>query len=405
MKQTYRFARLLAGAGLIAGTLSLWGCGSASTFDPITPTRIVAFGDALVDVGQAGRTVTINGNVTPYRYTVNNVVTGTTKNTSTTFIEFLASYFGIGSVTYAGDSLSAAGRLPSTGAYSYGEFGALVLGAAGTNDARGCTKVAGTATAYCAYNLQAQIDLFLAQGSPSSTDLFVISIGTGDIMATGIRSLASVTSTSPYAGLDTVQTALAPTLTTTAAINAQMQTAANALAAQAKRLTDAGAKYVLIMGPPNVGRSPWAIQVGTTSPNFPTLLGYLSYSNSAGYTSMGGEGLARLQATFGSTINNPILYVEIAGLVNTLTSGTSVVGTFADQTSAACATTQTTTDNAQSIGTGYTTARVSSALCTTASLGTAASYVYADGVNFTPAMHMQFYAQSLVRMRNAAWIN
>ena len=405
MKQTYRFARYLACAGLIAGTLSLWGCGSASTFDPITPTRIVAFGDALVDVGQAGRTVTINGNVTPYRYTVNNVVTGTTKNTSTTFIEFLASYFGIGSVTYAGDSLSAAGRLPSTGAYSYGEFGALVLGAAGTNDARGCTKVAGTATAYCAYNLQAQIDLFLAQGSPSSTDLFVISIGTGDIMATGIRSLTSVTSTSPYAGLDTVQTALAPTLTTTAAINAQMQTAANALAAQAKRLTDAGAKYVLIMGPPNVGRSPWAIQVGTTSPNFPTLLGYLSYSNSAGYTSMGGEGLARLQATFGSTINNPILYVEIAGLVNTLTSGTSVVGTFADQTSAACATTQTTTDNAQSIGTGYTTARVSSAFCTTATLGTAASYVYADGVNFTPAMHTQFYSQSLVRMRNAAWIN
>ena len=405
MKQTYRFARYLACAGLIAGTLSLWGCGSASTFDPITPTRIVAFGDALVDVGQAGRTVTINGNVTPYRYTVNNVVTGTTKNTSTTFIEFLASYFGIGSVTYAGDSLSAAGRLPSTGAYSYGEFGALVLGAAGTNDARGCTKVAGTATAYCAYNLQAQIDLFLAQGSPSSTDLFVISIGTGDIMATGIRSLASVTSTSPYAGLDTVQTALAPTLTTTAAINAQMQTAANALAAQAKRLTDAGAKYVLIMGPPNVGRSPWAIQVGTTSPNFPTLLGYLSYSNSAGYTSMGGEGLARLQATFGSTINNPILYVEIAGLVITLTSGTSVVGTFADQTSAAGATTQTTTDNAQSIGTGYTTARVSSAFCTTATLGTAASYVYADGVNFTPAMHTQFYSQSLVRMRNAAWIN
>ena len=81
MKQTYRFARYLACAGLIAGTLSLWGCGSASTYDPITPTRIVAFGDALVDVGQVGRTVTINGNSTQYRYTVNNVVTGTTKNT------------------------------------------------------------------------------------------------------------------------------------------------------------------------------------------------------------------------------------------------------------------------------------------------------------------------------------
>jgi hypothetical protein len=104
-------------------------------------------------------------------------------------------------------------------------------------------------------------------------------------------------------------------------------------------------------------------------------------------------------------MNNPVLFVEIAGLVNTLTSGTSVVTTFANQTSAACSTTQTTTDNAQSIGTGFTTARVSSALCTTATLGTAASYVYADGVNFTPAMHAQFYTQSLAKMRMAAWIN
>ena len=120
---------------------------------------------------------------------------------------------------------------------------------------------------------------------------------------------------------------------------------------------------------------------------------------------MGAEGLSRIQATFGSTMNNPILYVEIAGLVNTLTSGTSTNTTFADQTSAACSTTQSTTDNAQSIGTGFTTARLSSALCTTATVGTAASYVYADGVNFTPSMHSQFYNQALARMRLAAWIN
>ena len=399
MKQNHRFTRLLACASLIAATLSLWGCGSASTYDPITPTRIVAFGDALVDVGQTARTVTINGNATKYRYTVNNVVSGATSNTSNTFIEYLASYFGIGSVSYAGDSLSA-GRLPSTGGYSYGEFGAMVSGAAGVMDARGCVKVASTATAHCAYNLQAQIDLFLSQGSPSSTDLFVISIGTGDIMAAGIRSLTSVTATSPYAGLSTVQTALGGTLTTKAAINSQLQAAADALAVQIKRLTDAGAKYVLIVGPPNVGRTPWASEVGMTE-----VLGYLSYANSAGYTSMGAEGLSRIQATFGSTMNNPILYVEIAGLVNTLTSGTSTNTTFADQTSAACSTTQSTTDNAQSIGTGFTTARVSSALCTTATVGTAASYVYADGVNFTPSMHSQFYNQALARMRLAAWIN
>ena len=219
-------------------------------------------------------------------------------------------------------------------------------------------------------------------------------------MATGIRSLTAATATSPYAGLSTVQTDLGGTLTSTTAINAQMQAAANSLAEQVKRLTDAGAKYVLIVGPPNVGRSPWASEAGIAS-----LLGYLSYANSVGYTSMGGEGLARIQATFGSTMNNPVLFVEIAGLVNTLTSGTSTNTTFADQTNAACTATQTTAVNAQSIGTGYTTARLSSALCTTATLGAAASYVYADGVNFTPAMHSQFYNQSLVRMRMAAWIN
>ena len=84
MKQTYRFAHLLACASLIAGTLSLWGCGSASTYDPITPTRIVAFGDALVDVGQTGRTVTVKNSsgtdiTFPYRYTIN---TGAATNTS-----------------------------------------------------------------------------------------------------------------------------------------------------------------------------------------------------------------------------------------------------------------------------------------------------------------------------------
>ena len=136
MKQTHRFARYLACVGLIAGTLSLWGCGSASTYDPITPTRIVAFGDALVDVGQTGRTVTVKDSTGTditfaYRFTIN---TGTATNTSSTFIESLASYFGFASVTYPTTTTT----LPSTGAYSYGEFGALVSGAAGTKDARGC---------------------------------------------------------------------------------------------------------------------------------------------------------------------------------------------------------------------------------------------------------------------------
>jgi len=407
MKQTHRFARLLACAGLIAGTLSLWGCGSASTYDPITPTRIVAFGDGLLDVGQAGRTVTVKNSsgtdVTfPYRFTIN---TGTATNTSSTFIESLAGYFGFGSVIYPTTTTA----LPSTGAYSYGEFGALVSGAAGTKDARGCIKDTAsttTTTAYCAYNLQAQIDLFLAKATPTSNDLFVISIGTGDIMATGIQG----TTTTPYVGFDTLQTLLGGPLTATQ-INARMQTAAEALAVQIKRLTDAGAKYVLVIGPPNVGRSPWAAETGNA-----TLLQNLSYNTGSGVTSMGSEGLARIQATFGNKTNNSVLFVEISGLVNTLTDGTNT--TFANRSSAICASTtsitvggvtttisSTTTDTAQSNGTG--TGRLTAALCTVNTLGSnnPGTFVYADGVNFTPTMQGQFFSQALSRMRLAAWVN
>jgi len=348
-------------------------------------------------------------------------------NIGTTFIEAIARFFGFGTVSYALDSLTA-GRLPSVGAYSYGEFGALVSGAANFGagiseptdgtlqvaDARGCQKVAASkatrtagaaVNAYCAYSLQAQIDLFLAQGAPSSNDLFVISIGTGDIMATGIRNLA-INDAGVTAGLDDVKTLLAA-----AGVSTTMQAAANALAVQVKRLTDAGAKYVLIVGPPNVGRSPWAATTGNA-----TLFQNLSYNTGSGVISMGSEGLARIQATFGNQQNNPVLFVEISGLVNTYTYDTNA--TFANRTTAVCASTTNTatTVMAKSIGTGLKPAaaagavpagQLSAALCTTATLGGAdpSTYTYADGVNFTPAMQSLFYSQALARMRLAAWIN
>jgi phospholipase/lecithinase/hemolysin len=234
--------------------------------------------------------------------------------------------------------------------------------------------------------------------------LFVISIGTGDIMATGIRGL-TINAAGLTAGLDDVQTGLAA-----AGVSTTMQAAANALAVQVKRLTDAGAKYVLVVGPPNVGRSPWAATTGNA-----TLFQNLSYNTGSGVVSMGSEGLARIQATFGNQINNPVLFVEISGLVNTLTDGTNT--TFANRTTAVCAATTNTatTVMAKSIGTGLKPTAVvgavpagqlSAALCTTATLnGDSSTYVYADGVNFTPSMQGQFYSQALARMRLAAWIN
>jgi hypothetical protein len=404
---------------------------SSLNFNFLIPSRIVAFGDALVDVGQVGRVDPNNAN-TKYRFTINQVETATAFNIGTTFIEMLANYFGFGTVTYALDSI-ASGRLPSAGAYSYGEFGALVSGAANFGagaseptddtlqvaDARGCQKVSANKSTrasgaasdiYCAYNLQAQIDLFLAQGTPTSDDLFVISIGTGDIMATGIRAM-NLTTNSPYLGLSDIQISLGGPLTSTAVINLALENAANALAKQAKRLTDAGAKYVLIVGPPNVGRSPWAAETGNA-----TLLQNLSvYNSGSGFISMNSAFWSRLQTTFGNAANNPIMYLGTSGLVEAMTDSSST--TFTNKTSPACVTNSgtSTTVISKSIGTGIKPAtalgamaagRLSAALCTTATIGGAdsATYVYADGVNFTPSMQLQIYNQVLPRMRVAAWI-
>ena len=103
-------------------------------------------------------------------------------------------------------------------------------------------------------------------------------------------------------------------------------------------------------------------------------------------------------------------------MVNTLTDGTNT--TFANRSSAICASTtsitvggvtttisSTTTDTAQSNGTG--TGRLTAALCTVNTLGgnNPGTFVYADGVNFTPTMQGQFFSQALSRMRLAAWVN
>jgi hypothetical protein len=75
-----------------------------------------------------------------------------------------------------------------------------------------------------------------------------------------------------------------------------------------------------------------------------------------------------------------------------------------------------TTDTAKSNGTGLKPAaavgavpagRLTAALCTLDTLGgnNPGTFVYADGVNFTPSMQGQFFTQALSRMRLAAWVN
>ena len=185
-----RIAALMAACALV-------GCGGASsTVNPLTPTRVIAFGDSF-------STVDIFGYAT---YSVN------TSETNATDASRIATIYGFTMKFYTASSSSV---LASGTAYSY---------------ATGSATVATTAT---------QISTYLANNTPGSNDLFIITAGTQDIIAAS--SAYNSTNTSAIAA------------------------AATALTAAIQTLTNKGAQYVLVMQPINVGRTPWAVTNSYTS--------------------------------------------------------------------------------------------------------------------------------------------
>ena len=175
----------------------LVGCGGASsTVNPLTPTRVIAFGDAFSTVDASGYAT----------YSVN------TSETNATVASRIASIYGFTMKFYTASSSSV---LASGAAYSY---------------AAGDATVATTAT---------QIATYLANNTPGSNDLFIITAGTQDI----------IVASSAYNSTNT--TAIA--------------TAATALTSAIQTLTNKGAQYVLVMQPINVGRTPWAVTNSYTS--------------------------------------------------------------------------------------------------------------------------------------------
>jgi phospholipase/lecithinase/hemolysin len=193
--QWLRRAWLLAGC---ASALLLTACGGGSIDSQLTPTRVVAFGDATGDLGQNGR-----------RYTVND---GTVNN----WTQFVAQAFGR---TIA----------PSS--------------AGGTSYAIGNARV--TAKPDAAGNsatptVQEQINTFLAAGTPSANDLVLVSAGTSDVI---VESQAAIS------GAQTRDQMLA-----------NVGQAGRDLAGQVRRLVAAGATHVVVAGPYNLGRSAWAVE-------------------------------------------------------------------------------------------------------------------------------------------------
>ena len=257
------FQRLLFIA-LVSLTALLTACGGASTtVEPLRPDRVIAFGDGFNAVNASG-------------YGVNTVQ-------------------AVAGTDLPDDTI--AGRL------AYNRYGITLTSASGTgvldatkkgfSYAQGLARIQDAATT-SGDSLEKQIANFLTANKPGAKDLFIISAGSLDI----------------YDAF-TNNTTLASPVT--------------ALITAIKRLTDAGAKYVLIVYPPNMARTPWAVRKTTDER---TAVQALSYDTGTSCTSFSCRTTIALNLEFPATsAHQPILLADLMGYSNLVTGtrGTSTV--------------------------------------------------------------------------------
>ena len=310
-----RRALLLA---LGASALVLAGCGGGTVESQFSPTRVVAFGDGIADLGQNGK-----------RYTVNDgSVANWTEVVALSFLQTL--------------------KASANGGLSYATGNARVVAkpdAGGSNSTPTVTE---------------QVDTFLAGHTLNNTDLVLVSAGVSDVITQaksvigGTQAQAAAVAAAEQAGVD--------------------------LAGQVRRLVNAGANHVVVVGSYNMGRSVWAFETGQGS-----LLQTLSQRFN--------DKLLVTLVDLGASV----LYVDSALYFNLTTSSPASYG-ITDVTHAVC----TSVDPGAGIGTG--TGQVNSNLCTTDTLLTGADrnvYMFADRVYPTPRGQQLFgdYATSRIRDR------
>jgi phospholipase/lecithinase/hemolysin len=305
-------------AAACAAAAVLAACGSSSTESAITPERFIAFGDAHSDVGQKGT-----------RYTVND---GSINNWT---LQVADRY---------GKNLSSA----SSGGLSYAQGNARLVA---TPDAAGDASTLAIA---------AQVDTFLAKGSFAANDLVLMNGGISDL----IVGFAAV-----QAGSQTEDTFVA-----------SARASGKLLAAQVKRLVDAGAPHVLVSGIFDLGMTPWAKAVDRES--------LLSRASSAF-----NQGLLVDINDLGAKV----LYIDAAYFVNLYKAAPGVYS-FTNTSDPVC----TSVDAGPGIGIGA--GQVNSALCTPSTLVAGAnvnSYVFADPVYLSPSAQRQLgnYAYDRLRAR------
>ena len=300
-----------------AASLVLAACGSGSIESQLSPTRVVAFGDGFADLGQAGPRFTVNDG------TVNN------------WTEQVALGFGLPLVPV------------SKGGKSYATAHARVV--AKPDD------VSNAATA----TVKQQIDSFLATNTIGSNELYLVNAGTSDLIAAGVLVKAG-------------------TLTADQLVAGARQ-AGRDLAAQARRLVDSGARNVVVVGPYNLGRSPWAIGAG---------IGSALETASARFND---EMLIALV-----DLGDRVLYVDAALQFNLMIANPSAFA-MTDSTKPVC----TSVDPGPGIGIG--SGEVSSALCTPATVLSGEvynNYLFADKVYPTPRGQNKFGDYAFQRIRS-----
>ena len=330
LKSLVNKLRYLVWASPIVWLTLLNGCGSGTVLDPFTPTRIIAFGDAYMDVRTPRFTVNdeipTNLASTSYTYAFNTaftikgylvatineyapgiIGTGSTTvdtaiNPQLTIIERIAADYGFSSAVIPMSTIfstNATWVVPSTsGVYSFAEGNALVKDLTGTTSGDQQTYTTTPVTynngsGSLARSVESQIKLFLTNnGSFSSTDLVIINGGTADVL------------------LNTVGTG-----------GTGITTAADNLVALVSTARANGAKHIVVFGPPNMGRSPFAYANSLKQ----TLTdASLTLSNgSTSCTDFNCKLELGLQRLVGTVSQNPILYVDISSQTSLITGSTA----------------------------------------------------------------------------------
>ncbi len=306
---------LLAAAS--AAALVLAACGSGTIESELRPSRIVAFGDGLADLGQTGSTYTVND------------------GGANIWTQRVAVAFGL-------------------------DLKPAAIG--GTSFATGNARVSRKPDAAgngATPTVAEQIDAFLGRGPFDPNDLLIVNAGTADVVA----EMAKVT-----AGTQTSEQMLA-----------ELKQVGRDLAAQVRRLVDAGAPHIVVVGTYDLGRSPWARATGQQE---------LLSAASARFN----EQLLVSMVDLGRNV----LYVDAPLVFNIMVAEPSVYG-MANSTDPVC----TSVDPGPGIGIGP--GQVNSARCTTATLADAnyGAFVFADRIYPTPAGHRAFgeYAYTRIRQR------